>query len=105
MPRRDARYLYICEDGLVHYCSQQRGYPAVPLENYTREDIRREFYAEKPCAKMCTIACVQQVAMMDNWRALSARLIPLQKMSVNSPSKKLSGRFQKSSILLPFCLF
>jgi MoaA/NifB/PqqE/SkfB family radical SAM enzyme len=67
--RAGARYLYICEDGLVHYCSQQRGYPAVPLENYTREDIKREFYAEKPCAKMCTIACVQQVAMMDNWRA------------------------------------
>ncbi|HZF37841.1 MAG TPA: radical SAM protein [Blastocatellia bacterium] len=67
--RAGARYLYICEDGLVHYCSQQRGYPAVPLENYTREDIRREFYTEKPCAKMCTIACVQQVAMMDNWRA------------------------------------
>ena len=67
--RAGARYLYICEDGLVHYCSQQRGYPAVPLEKYTREDIRREFYTEKPCAKMCTIACVQQVAMMDNWRA------------------------------------
>ena len=67
--RAGARYLYICEDGLVHYCSQQRGYPAVPLENYTSEDIRREFYTEKPCAKMCTIACVQQVAMMDNWRA------------------------------------
>jgi MoaA/NifB/PqqE/SkfB family radical SAM enzyme len=67
--RAGARYLYICEDGLVHYCSQQRGYPAVPLENYTREDIRREFYTEKPCARMCTIACVQQVAMMDNWRA------------------------------------
>jgi MoaA/NifB/PqqE/SkfB family radical SAM enzyme len=67
--RAGARYLYICEDGLVHYCSQQRGYPAVPLESYTREDIRREFYTEKPCAKMCTIACVQQVAMLDNWRA------------------------------------
>jgi MoaA/NifB/PqqE/SkfB family radical SAM enzyme len=67
--RAGARYLYICEDGLVHYCSQQRGFPAIPLENYTREDIKREFYAEKPCAKMCTIACVQQVAMMDNWRA------------------------------------
>src|SRR5215470_6910062 len=26
--RAGARYLYICEDGLVHYCSQQRGYPA-----------------------------------------------------------------------------
>jgi MoaA/NifB/PqqE/SkfB family radical SAM enzyme len=67
--RAGARYLYICEDGLVHYCSQQRGYPAVPLESYTHEDIKREFYTEKPCAKMCTIACVQQVAMMDNWRA------------------------------------
>jgi len=29
--RAGARYLYICEDGLVHYCSQQRGFPAVPL--------------------------------------------------------------------------
>src|SRR5205085_3194229 len=28
--RSGARYLYICEDGLVHYCSQQRGYPAKP---------------------------------------------------------------------------
>jgi MoaA/NifB/PqqE/SkfB family radical SAM enzyme len=30
--RAGARYLYICEDGLVHYCSQQRGYPGIPLE-------------------------------------------------------------------------
>src|SRR5690348_18349934 len=36
--RAGARYLYICENGLVHYCSQQRGYPGVPLESYTRED-------------------------------------------------------------------
>ncbi len=34
---------FICEDGLVHYCSQQRGYPAVPLEHYSVADIRREF--------------------------------------------------------------
>jgi MoaA/NifB/PqqE/SkfB family radical SAM enzyme len=67
--RAGARYLYVCEDGLVHYCSQQRGFPGVPLEDYTREDVAREFYTEKPCAKMCTIACVQQVAMLDNWRA------------------------------------
>ena len=33
--RAGARYLYICEDGLVHYCSQQRGYPAKPLAEYT----------------------------------------------------------------------
>src|SRR3569833_1573280 len=30
--RAGARYIYICEDGLVHYCSQQRGYPGTPLE-------------------------------------------------------------------------
>ena len=67
--RAGSRYLYICEDGLVHYCSQQRGYPGVPLEGYTREDLVREFYTEKSCAEYCTIACVQQVAMIDNWRA------------------------------------
>src|SRR6185369_3140577 len=33
--RAGARYIYVCEDGLVHYCSQQRGYPAKPLAEYT----------------------------------------------------------------------
>ena len=32
--------------------------------------------------------------MMDNWRALSARLIPLQKMSVNSPRRNLAEDFR-----------
>ena len=35
--RAGSRYLYICEDGLVHYCSQQRGFPGVPLAEYTTE--------------------------------------------------------------------
>jgi MoaA/NifB/PqqE/SkfB family radical SAM enzyme len=67
--RAGARYLYICEDGLVHYCSQQRGYPGIPLENYTVEDIRREFLTEKGCAPHCTVSCVHQVSYMDHWRA------------------------------------
>ncbi len=67
--RSGARYLYICEDGLVHWCSQQRGYPAIPLEKYTIEDFHREFNTEKPCAPRCTVSCSQQVAMLDNWRA------------------------------------
>jgi MoaA/NifB/PqqE/SkfB family radical SAM enzyme len=67
--RAGARYLYICEEGLVHYCSQQRGFPGIPLSEYTIEHIRHEFLTEKPCAKFCTIACVQQVGMLDNWRA------------------------------------
>ena len=67
--RAGARYLYICEDGLVHYCSQQRGYPAVPLETYTIDDIRREFATPKPCAPYCTIGCVHRVSTMDFWRS------------------------------------
>ena len=67
--RAGARYLYICEDGLVHYCSQQRGYPAVPLEKYTAEDIRREDRTEKSCAPHCTVSCVHQVSIFDAWRA------------------------------------
>ncbi|HWP42313.1 MAG TPA: radical SAM protein [Blastocatellia bacterium] len=66
--RAGARYLYICEDGLVHYCSQRRGYPGIPLEQYTREDMRREYLTKKPCAAYCTIACVHQVATFDFWR-------------------------------------
>ena len=67
--RAGARYLYVCEDGLVHYCSQQRGYPATPLERYTVEDIRREFITEKSCAPRCTVACVHYTSYMDFWRA------------------------------------
>ena len=38
--RAGSRYLYICEDGLVHYCSQQRGHPGIPLAEYTRRAAR-----------------------------------------------------------------
>ncbi len=67
--RAGARYIYICEDGLVHYCSQQRGYPGIPLEKYTTEDIRREYLTEKSCAPHCTVSCVHQVSIFDAWRA------------------------------------
>jgi len=67
--RAGARYLYICENGLVHYCSQQRGYPGVALETYTIDDIRREFDTEKPCAPYCTVGCVHRVSTMDFWRS------------------------------------
>src|SRR5271157_5529901 len=67
--RAGARYLYICEDGLVHYCSQQRGYPGTPLEQYTLADVRREFLTEKSCAPHCTVSCVHQVSYIDHWRA------------------------------------
>jgi MoaA/NifB/PqqE/SkfB family radical SAM enzyme len=67
--RAGSRYLYVCEDGLVHYCSQQRGHPAIPLAEYTRAHLDYEYHTQKSCAPRCTVSCVQQVAMLDNWRS------------------------------------
>jgi MoaA/NifB/PqqE/SkfB family radical SAM enzyme len=76
--RAGARYLYICEDGLVHYCSQQRGYPGIPIADYTPEDIKREYDTKKACAPYCTIACVHQVATFDNKR--NPQMLPAKGM-------------------------
>ncbi|MGH9476154.1 MAG: radical SAM protein [Terriglobales bacterium] len=66
--RAGSRYLYICEQGLVHYCSQQRGTPGVPLADYTLADIRREYLQKKACAPFCTVACAHYTSIMDFWR-------------------------------------
>ena len=66
--RSGSRYLYICEDGLVHWCSQQRGYPGIPLAQYTPEMRHREYSTAKFCGPKCTVSCVQQVGILDNWR-------------------------------------
>jgi MoaA/NifB/PqqE/SkfB family radical SAM enzyme len=67
--RAGSRFLYICEDGLVHYCSQQRGYPGIPLAEYTQGHLDREFLTEKTCAPNCTVSCVHQISFIDFWRA------------------------------------
>ncbi len=66
--RAGGRFLYICEDGLVHYCSQRRGTPAIPLSEYTLENLRVEAARPKGCAPFCTVSCVHQVAMLDAFR-------------------------------------
>ncbi len=73
--RAGSRYLYICEDGLVHYCSQQRGYPGVKLAEYTRADVKREFLTGKSCAPNCTIGCVHKISYIDHWRAPQTRMV------------------------------
>ncbi len=73
--RAGSRYLYICEDGLVHYCSQQRGYPGVPLAEYTTADVKREFLTAKSCAPHCTIGCVHKISYIDHWRAPQTRMV------------------------------
>jgi MoaA/NifB/PqqE/SkfB family radical SAM enzyme len=67
--RAGSRYLYVCEDGLVHYCSQQRGYPGIPLSEYTKEQRQREFLTKKGCAPRCTVSCVHQISVVDSWRS------------------------------------
>src|SRR6266481_7328551 len=81
--RSGSRYLYICEDGLVHWCSQQRGYPGTPLEDYTMKDFEREYSTEKWCAPTCTLQCVHQVGILDNWRD------PQHAPSVTKPENNL----------------
>ena len=66
--RAGARYLYVCEDGLVHLCSQQRGRPAIPLKDYTVQHIEREFRSHKECESYCTVSCVHRVAVLDEIR-------------------------------------
>ena len=89
--RAGSRYLYVCEDGLVHYCSQQRGYPAIPLEKYTPEHLRHEYSTLKTCAPRCTIQCVQHVALLDNWRdpqtrpAFERPLEPVAELQTTAP--------------------
>jgi hypothetical protein len=78
--RAGSRYLYICKDGLVHYCSQRRGAPGIPLEKYTAEDLKREYQSVKSCTPFCTVSCVHQVSMIDQFREQPreslARLFP-----------------------------
>jgi len=66
--RAGSRYVYVCEDGLVHYCSQQRGSPGIPLEQYGPQDLEREYHSVKSCAPYCTISCVHQTSMIDQFR-------------------------------------
>jgi MoaA/NifB/PqqE/SkfB family radical SAM enzyme len=79
--RAGARYLYVCEDGLVHWCSQQRGHPSIPLEQYGVEDLQREYRQVKGCAPFCTVGCVHRVAQVDELRqdpqAVLAQWFPL----------------------------
>jgi len=90
--RAGARYLYICEDGLVHYCSQQRGYPGVPLLSYSLADIQREYVTKKQCAPFCTIACVHQVATFDFWR--DPQTVPVHRPSGLDAIPDMPGLYQ-----------
>jgi MoaA/NifB/PqqE/SkfB family radical SAM enzyme len=92
--RAGSRYLYVDEEGLVHYCSQMRGVPGIPLEDYSRADLEREYGTKKACAPYCTINCVQRVAVLDNWRSpqmATARLAARPPAARSVPAKSAAS--------------
>jgi MoaA/NifB/PqqE/SkfB family radical SAM enzyme len=101
--RAGSRYLYVCENGLVHYCSQQRGYPAIPLEKYSQQDLDREYSTKKACAPFCTVSCVHRVAMIDlvrdRPREALVKFFPPE--APGEPAKLPPGIKLLSSIFLP----
>lgn len=86
--RAGSRYLYVCENGLVHYCSQHRGTPAIPLEQYTRAHIRKAHTERKACSPYCTLACAHTASLFDRWRS----------PQVPPPSDAASGRCTSASV-------
>jgi MoaA/NifB/PqqE/SkfB family radical SAM enzyme len=90
-----SRYLYICEDGLVHYCSQQRGRPGIPLADYTLEHLEREYHTVKPCAPFCTVSCVHQTAMADYVRENPFEALPRFLPATHGINKALAWLFLK----------
>ena len=62
-----SRYLYICEDGsaLVLAAARLSRHPARGLQ---LGRLQARIQTEKWCAPTCTIQCVHQVGILDNWR-------------------------------------
>jgi MoaA/NifB/PqqE/SkfB family radical SAM enzyme len=66
--RAGSRYLYVDEFGYVRWCSQQRAAFGIPLADYGRADLKREFHTKKGCADLCTVGCVRTCSAYDEWR-------------------------------------
>jgi MoaA/NifB/PqqE/SkfB family radical SAM enzyme len=67
--RAGSRYLYVDEYGKVNWCSQTRRVWSKSLMDYTRTDLREQFYQYKPCHATCTLGCARSTSQLDNWRA------------------------------------
>ena len=92
--RAGSRYVYVCEDGLVHYCSQQRGTPGIPLTEYTLEDLDRAYGAVKGCAPYCTVGCVHRISWLDDLRES-----PLNALKQKFPAK--NGDWSRRDLPVP----
>ena len=73
--RSGSRYLYIDEFGMVQFCSMQRGRLNIPLELYSRRDIRRCGKMFKGCERGCSNDCVFRTSEIDNNRMGLIRML------------------------------
>jgi MoaA/NifB/PqqE/SkfB family radical SAM enzyme len=66
--RAGSRYLYVDEDGMVRWCSQQRHTFGIPLEQFSRWELVRQFYTRKDCNPACTVGCVRNASRYEEVR-------------------------------------
>lgn len=83
--RAGARYLTICEDGLVHLCESSHGTPGTPLAEYSEGDVRRAFHTRKACAPTCAVAYAHQASRIDRWRPQEEGPLQIDKRSWGAP--------------------
>ena len=67
--RAGSRYLYVDEHGMVRWCSQQRQTWGKSLAEFTRADLKKQFYTRKDCNEECTVGCVRTCSSTDEWRS------------------------------------
>lgn len=86
--RAGSRYLYVDEEGIVHWCSQQRHAFGIPLTDYSRAELRRQFFTGKSCNPQCTVGCVRTCSAVDEWRpqrpALSLAASPFYRQKAST---------------------
>ncbi len=79
--RSGARYFWVCEDGLVHFCESSYGDPGTPLADYGLDDVRRHFAMNKSCSSTCAVAYAHQVSRLDARRDQDEESRPVSKCS------------------------
>ena len=71
--RAGARYLHVCERGLVHPCGAKLGTGTIAIADYTQRDLDAAFAAPKPCASRCGVAYAHGLSRLDAHRSQRGR--------------------------------
>jgi hypothetical protein len=65
--RAGSRYLYVDQEGIVHWCAQTAEAFGIPLAEYSADDLRRQYNTHKACNPRCTIGCARSCSRPDQW--------------------------------------